>query len=84
MTPDVEALKAAKIEYLGLHLADENSQEISSSFSMSGEWIQKALAQPSNKVLVNCWAGCSRSATIAIAFMVSVLRCIWMSPVFIF
>ena len=70
VNPDTEALQSAKIEYLGLQLADENTQEISPTFSMSGEWIHKALEQPSSKVLVNCWAGCSRSATIAIAFLV--------------
>eukprot|EP00090_Calanus_glacialis_P036585 TRINITY_DN6252_c0_g1_i2.p1 TRINITY_DN6252_c0_g1~~TRINITY_DN6252_c0_g1_i2.p1 ORF type:complete len:225 (+),score=56.90 TRINITY_DN6252_c0_g1_i2:3-677(+) len=69
ITPDTEALKAANIEYIGLQLADENTQEISSTFSKSGEWIQNALTDPTSKVLVNCWAGCSRSATIAMAFM---------------
>merc|ERR1711892_997788 len=69
VNPDTEALQSAKIEYLGLQLADENTQEISPTFSMSGEWIHKALEQPSSRVLVNCWAGCSRSATIAIAFL---------------
>eukprot|EP00092_Neocalanus_flemingeri_P018678 GFUD01020227.1.p1 GENE.GFUD01020227.1~~GFUD01020227.1.p1 ORF type:complete len:192 (+),score=66.17 GFUD01020227.1:103-678(+) len=69
VSPDTTALQAAQIEYLGLQLADEASQEISSTFSQSGEWIQAALTQPASRVLVNCWAGCSRSATIALAFM---------------
>ena len=69
---DEDSLKAAGIEYMGIHLADENTQDIASSFEKSGSWIEQALTQPSSKVLVNCWAGCSRSATIAMAFLVNI------------
>ena len=70
MTPDTAALQAADIQYLALQLADESTQEISSTFSISGEWILAALTHPTSKMLLNCWAGVSRSATIALAFMV--------------
>jgi len=66
---DIDQLKEANITYLGLQLADESSQEISPEFERSGQWIQDALATPGNKVLVNCWAGISRSSTVTIAFL---------------
>ena len=43
-------------------------------FSQAGRWIAEALKakedldKPS-KVLINCWAGISRSATLALAFL---------------
>ena len=40
-------------------------------FQRSGEWIQQALATPGHRVLVNCWAGISRSSTVTIAFLVN-------------
>ena len=45
-------------------------QEISPVFERSGKWIQAALATPGNRVLVNCWAGISRSSTVTLAFLV--------------
>ena len=68
---DTAALSEAGIEYLGLELADHEQQEIGSHFVTTGEWINAALgASENNKVLVNCWAGISRSSTIATAFLV--------------
>ena len=60
VSPDTAGLKAGGIQYIGLQLADENTQEISSSFAHAGEWMQEALAMPDSKVLVNCWQGASR------------------------
>ena len=61
----------------GNHLHCRNPQKIinsSSTFAQTGDWIEDALAgDDDNKVLVNCYAGISRSATIAIAFLVSYL-----------
>ena len=72
MSVDVseEELRLANIQYLGLQLADESYQEISPVFERSGDWINAALSSPGNKVLVNCWAGISRSATVSLAFLV--------------
>ena len=69
---DQQQLRQADIEYLGLQLADESQQEIAPVFSQSGDWINAALAGPQHRVLVNCWAGISRSATVTLAFLVSI------------
>lgn len=69
---DQQQLRQADIEYLGLQLADESQQEIAPVFSRSGDWINAALASPQHRVLVNCWAGISRSATVTLAFLVSI------------
>ena len=69
-----EELRRANIEYLGLQLADESYQAISPVFERSGDWINAALSRPDSKVLVNCWAGISRSATVSLAFLVSKRR----------
>ena len=71
---DQQQLRQADIEYLGLQLADESQQEIAPVFSRSGDWINAALAGPQHRVLVNCWAGISRSATVTLAFLVSIQR----------
>jgi len=69
---DEEELAEAGIKYLGLKLEDTEEQEIGSQFLASGEWIKSALDESDQtKVLVNCWAGISRSSTIAIAFLVT-------------
>merc|ERR1719334_1856826 len=67
---DPQILEESNICYMGLQLSDDNSQEIFSTFETSGKWIEKALLGQNSKVLINCWAGCSRSATIALAFLV--------------
>jgi len=67
-----ENLAKAGIKYLGLKLEDNEEQEIGSQFPASGEWIESALNESGQtKVLVNCWAGISRSSTIAIAFLMN-------------
>ena len=40
-------------------------------FERSGKWIDDALETPGHRVLVNCWAGISRSATVTLAFLVN-------------
>ena len=74
MSVNVEeaALGEAGIKYLGLNLDDNEDQEIGSQFQKTGEWINEAITQDdNNKVLINCWAGISRSSTIATAYLVN-------------
>ena len=74
MSVNVEeaALAEAGIKYLGLNLDDNEDQEIGSQFQKTGEWINEAITQDdNNKVLINCWAGISRSSTIATAYLVN-------------
>jgi len=67
---DEAALAEAGIKYLGLNLDDNEDQEIGSQFQKTGEWINEAITQDdNNKVLINCWAGISRSSTIATAYL---------------
>jgi len=72
-------MKLSGITYLGLQLSDDSTEDIRAVFSQAGRWIADALGasdsceeeatlKPS-KVLINCWAGISRSATLAIAFL---------------
>jgi len=76
MTVDCSHIQQSGIVYLGLQLSDDSTEDIRAVFSQAGRWIAEALAaseeedtgKPS-KVLVNCWAGISRSATLAIAFL---------------
>eukprot|EP00092_Neocalanus_flemingeri_P017699 GFUD01019147.1.p1 GENE.GFUD01019147.1~~GFUD01019147.1.p1 ORF type:complete len:196 (+),score=67.54 GFUD01019147.1:134-721(+) len=65
----VDVNNKAKICYLGLKLSDNSSQDIFSSFSEASDWIQAALEQEGSRVLVNCWAGISRSASLVLAFL---------------
>ena len=57
--------------YLGLQLSDTSSQDLRSSFSASGAWVADALEQEGAVVLVNCWAGVSRSAALVIAYLMA-------------
>ena len=69
---DEATLAEAGIKYLGLNLDDNEDQEIGSQFQKTGEWINEAITQDdNNKVLINCWAGISRSSTIATAYLVN-------------
>ena len=69
---DEDRLAEAGIQYLGLKLDDNPEQEILSTFHQTADWIQEALsASDNNRVLVNCYAGMSRSATLALAFLVT-------------
>ena len=70
---DEAALSKAGIKYLGLKLDDAPEQEIGSKFQETGDWINEAITSDDNsKVLINCWAGISRSSTIATAYLVNV------------
>jgi len=78
MTVDCSRIQQSGITYLGLQLSDDSTEDIRAVFRQAGRWIADALGandsgeeatvKPS-KVLINCWAGISRSATLAIAFL---------------
>jgi len=68
VSPDLGTLAQHNIQYLGLQLSDDSEEDISKKFLESGQWVDKALAD-GGKVLVNCWAGISRSSTIVLAFL---------------
>lgn len=56
------------IQYLGLKLVDIPQEDISAHFDKTAEFIDDCLQQE-GKVLVHCRMGMSRSATIAIAYL---------------
>lgn len=67
---DEAVVGKAGIKYLGLKLDDAPGQEIGSQFQETGDWINEAITSEDNsKVLINCWAGISRSSTIATAYL---------------
>eukprot|EP00298_Acanthocystis_sp_HF-20_P005156 c15415_g1_i1.p1 GENE.c15415_g1_i1~~c15415_g1_i1.p1 ORF type:complete len:710 (+),score=295.18 c15415_g1_i1:38-2167(+) len=55
--------------YMTLYLADGPHEDISSVFYDCFDFIKKALENPNNKVLVHCFQGVSRSATIVFAYL---------------
>jgi len=78
MTVDCSRIQQSGIIYLGLQLSDDSTEDIRAVFSQAGRWIAESLGASDNeeegtgkpsKVLINCWAGISRSATLAIAFL---------------
>jgi len=68
---DEAELRSAGIQYLGLQLDDVEQQKIGPTFQQSGDWVNQALGADNSKVLINCWAGISRSSTTAIAFLMN-------------
>jgi len=72
MTVDCRHIEQSDIVYLGLQLSDDSTEDIRAVFSQSSRWISESLGPPekASKVLINCWAGISRSATLALAFLI--------------
>jgi len=79
MTVDCRHIEQSDIVYLGLQLSDDSTENIRAVFSQASRWISESLDTSLNseenpekvsKVLINCWAGISRSATLALAFLI--------------
>ncbi|XP_068111483.1 dual specificity phosphatase 29-like [Hyperolius riggenbachi] len=57
------------IEYYGVEAEDLPGFNLSKFFHPAAEFIHKALSSPSSKVLVHCAMGRSRSASLALAYL---------------
>lgn len=67
--PDLAELAQRGINILQLELLDESKVEICEKFQENNAWIKQAL-DSGGKVLVNCYQGASRSATVVLAFLI--------------
>jgi len=67
--PNLEELEGKGIKVLTLPINDRAFVGIKEHFPTSCAWIREAL-QGGGKVLVNCFQGASRSATIVLAYLV--------------
>ena len=56
------------IELKEMKLRDKSDEDIAVKFRESGFWIRRRL-ESGGKVMVNCWQGGSRSATVVLAFL---------------
>lgn len=63
-----------EIVYKFVELDDHHTEAIEEHFDECINFIDNALKHPRTKVLVNCWAGVSRSATIVIAYLMVMMR----------
>jgi len=74
ITIEIKPLQAADLaqvvkRYLFINVMDHSKQDILSHFETSNEFIENALKEATNKVLVHCVAGISRSASLVIAYV---------------
>eukprot|EP00092_Neocalanus_flemingeri_P015588 GFUD01016876.1.p1 GENE.GFUD01016876.1~~GFUD01016876.1.p1 ORF type:complete len:430 (+),score=113.03 GFUD01016876.1:921-2210(+) len=69
VVPDRERLEKNGIELKEMQLKDRKGENISEKFRESGMWIRSSLAA-GGTVMVNCWQGASRSATIVLAYLI--------------
>lgn len=58
-----------EFEYKVISIPDSPDANITQYFDECIDWIETALREPSNVVLIHCYAGISRSATITIAYL---------------
>ena len=57
-----------------MELADRPDVDISASFRTASMWIRAGLASREEaRVMVNCWQGASRSATVVLAFIIIII-----------
>ncbi len=56
------------IKYIGIHVLDIPQTQISAHFHECANFIEKAILE-GGRVLVHCYVGLSRSATIAISYL---------------
>ena len=70
--------KREELEYLNIVIEDSRSSDISQFFLETNIFI----ASSPGPVLIHCWAGISRSVTIAIAYYIKVRRMSYLSAFF--
>ena len=63
-----------QFEYKVIEIDDAQDEDISAHFESCSEFIDNALCNESNKVLVHCFAGMSRSVTVVSAYLMLKLR----------
>lgn len=74
ITIEIKPLASADLaacikRYLFINVMDHSKQDIISHFDTSNQFIEDALKDPNNKILVHCVAGISRSASLVIAYV---------------
>lgn len=62
-------MEVRKIERLVLKMDDDPEEDIFSVFDDTYDWIESKLEKKQN-ILIHCYAGISRSATIVIAYLI--------------
>jgi protein-tyrosine phosphatase len=62
-----------KFKYLFIQAYDDNYQDIKQYFDITNEFIKTCLYE-GGKILIHCMAGCSRSVSIFIAFLIYILK----------
>lgn len=67
-------MKPDMFEYMVVPIDDDPSVNISTYFDQCNGFIDICLGNPSNKILVHCYAGISRSATIVISYLITRFR----------
>eukprot|EP00092_Neocalanus_flemingeri_P070366 GFUD01086351.1.p1 GENE.GFUD01086351.1~~GFUD01086351.1.p1 ORF type:complete len:127 (+),score=38.50 GFUD01086351.1:1-381(+) len=67
VTPDREALGDKKIKLTEVTLLPQ--MQVSELFQKLGELIEESLSR-GDRVMVNCWQGASRSATVVLAYLI--------------
>merc|ERR1712106_18352 len=72
--PDEGKLSKAGVQYKPLTLMDVPGENISEIFEEASAWIDTALGD-GGRILVNCFVGSSRSATVVIAFLMRYRQC---------
>jgi len=68
--PELMRLQELGVNYSELALRDEESEDIFEKLRPAADWIENAL-QGGGQILVNCYAGTSRSATVVLAFIIT-------------
>jgi len=68
--PQLTRLQKLGVNYNELALRDEESEDIFEKLRPAADWIENAL-QGGGQILVNCYAGTSRSATVVLAFIIT-------------
>ena len=70
-TEDLPCPFEATKTYLRIPIADNTHVNVKQYFKTTAEWIDKAIEEsPSNNILIHCASGSSRSATIAISYII--------------